>query len=63
MIRVRDLPEKPEGRFLFCPECMGEYSAYRGDYFMRDPDVPFTCCDGTPLVIASKATTISVVRS
>ena len=44
-IRVRDLPEKPgPGVKLFCPDCLGEFSATRGDYFMRSPDDVMTCC-------------------
>lgn len=43
-IHVRDLPERPEaGVQLYCYRCDGEYSAYKGDYFLQSPDYVFKC--------------------
>lgn len=53
---VRDLPERPEasppGPCLRCPRCGDTFSAYRGDYFLWDPDTPMRCqhCQGRPLL-------------
>lgn len=33
---------------LFCPRCLGEFSATRGDYFMRDPREVIKHC-GRPM--------------
>jgi hypothetical protein len=41
------------GAFLSCPDCGGQYSADRADYFMEMDDDPLICgyCE-TPLVLA-----------
>jgi hypothetical protein len=44
-IRMCDLPEQPApGVKLFCSDCLNEYSAHRGDYFLMRPDDVMTCC-------------------
>lgn len=45
LIRVADLPDESSTRaLLHCPRCGGEYSAYRGDYFMARPETVMKCC-------------------
>jgi hypothetical protein len=54
-VRLSDLPERTSGEFLWCPECGGEFSATRGDYFWKPPAEPFVCddCDQEPLRLAT----------
>lgn len=41
------LPEDPNGAFLFCSFCQTRSSATRGDYFAADPNETIRC--GSPL--------------
>lgn len=53
-IRVQDLPDTSYTRALLrCQTCGGEYSAYRGDYFMADPQTVMRC-HGRPLQLVTK---------
>lgn len=62
MIRVGQLPEHPgPGIHLHCPECQGEYSAYRGDYFMADPKTIMRCCE-VPLSLMQRRTVYQRVQ-
>ena len=61
-IHVRDLPEQPAyGVKLFCPDCLGEYSARRGDYFAASPDTIMTCC-GEPMRLVKERTILEDVE-
>lgn len=43
-MRVRNLSLAPlPGEVLYCPACRREWSAYRGDYFMRDGASELMC--------------------
>ncbi len=58
MLTVKDLPETaPHGVMLHCNNCLEEYSATRGDYFMMDADEVPLCggCDH-PLELVEKYT-------
>lgn len=61
-IRVKDLPnqtgnEKTRGIILFCDECLGEYSANKGDYFSLSDNKIMKCCN-QPLRLVRKVTTL-----
>lgn len=59
VLRVGMLPNAPSlGVCLYCPFCVYDYSAHRGDYFLAHPRMEMRCshCD-TPLVLVRKVTT------
>ena len=57
-----DLKTAPAGAFLKCTgECHGEYSATRGDYFMRGDSEPIGKCCGRVLRLMTKQTVYSEV--
>lgn len=47
--------------FLKCFVCGAEYSANRGDYFMRDGKYVFTCCKN-PMKLVVKGVTFREVK-
>lgn len=62
-ITVKDLPElqflqdsNDPNPFLFCEVCGGHYSATKGDYFWKDEDEVFECCDEPMRLVTSTIT-------
>lgn len=53
-----------EGRpvFLYCDTCGGEYSATRGDYFLRAPDHVMRCCKRPLRLVQARRELIEVRR-
>ena len=65
--RVKDLrnqigtPGPREG--LFCPICLGEWSANRGDYFATSDNTVLRCTeDWSPLILGFKRITIVPIK-
>lgn len=66
MIRVKDLPtlgDKSAARpFLFCDECLAEFSAKPDDYFMAKPETRMRCRCGRDLRLVTRHTTYQDFR-
>lgn len=63
MLRIRDLTDNPSPHvMLLCSRCGGEYSAYRGDYFMAPPDTVMKCghCKGAMRIVEKQTRYIEV---
>ncbi len=46
-VTVAALPDRPPiGVCLYCWHCGSQYSAHRGDYFLRTPDHVMRCSNG-----------------
>ena len=61
-VKREDLLSAPEGAFLLCDMCGGQYSANAADYWMVEDEHIFECCDGLSLVLATTRTTLTIVK-
>ena len=50
MKNLKDQILTDDTTIMYCPFCLGQYSAHRGDYWDHIEDYEFTCCHETMLL-------------
>lgn len=61
-VRRKDLLDAPEGAFLLCDMCGGQWSANAADYWDLSFDHVFECCDGISMILATVKKTLTIIK-
>ena len=63
-MKFKHLPQRPKpGVFLYCLQCLGEYSAVRADYQYPSPEDHVECCGSPCVLVQRKCRLISITAN
>lgn len=56
-MQFKDLPQAPKpGQYMYCAKCGSQFSATKGDYFLRPPEDHMRCCGGRCVLVQEHTT-------